>query len=60
MLTYAGTVLMVLVTIIYLGRMKAFDHMRGIRRKFPQPAFLFSLFIFLVGVLAIYFLSIDG
>jgi putative membrane protein len=58
-LTIVGTVLMTIVTGLYVVRMGALDRMRGRRSRVPEPGTLLSVFICLLGALAIYFLSLE-
>jgi len=57
LLTIAATALMVLVTIIYVWRMKQLVRMRSTKEKLPSPTIILSIFQCLVGGLAIYFLD---
>jgi putative membrane protein len=57
LLTIGGTFLMMLTTFLYIRRMRALNLMRGEKSKLPPPGVLISLFICLIGVLAIYFLT---
>lgn len=56
-LTIVGTVLMFVVTILYIRRIRELKQMVGIKGKFPEPGVILSIFICLLGGLAIYFLS---
>jgi len=57
LLTITGTVLIVLTTVIYIRGTAQLNQMNGIKRKMPAPATILSIFICLLGALAIYFLS---
>lgn len=58
LLTITSTLLMMIATGIYINRMRELNKMRGIKIKLLAPATILSVFICLVGFLAIYFLSI--
>jgi uncharacterized membrane protein YidH (DUF202 family) len=58
LLTITSTVLMIIVTAIYARRAKQLNQMRGIKEKMPAPAIILSVFMCLLGALAIYFLSV--
>jgi putative membrane protein len=57
LLTLAGTVLITLTTILYIIRIRELALVRGRRNKIPNPGSLISIFIILIGVLAIYSLT---
>lgn len=57
LLTSAGTVLITLTTILYIIRIRELTLVRGRRNKIPNPGSLISIFIILIGVLAIYSLT---
>jgi putative membrane protein len=54
LLTSTGTALMTFVTFLYIIRIRELTTMRGRRNSFPQPGTLISIFIIVIGVLAIY------
>lgn len=56
-LTIVGTVLMVVVTIVFIRRNRELKEMLGIKARFPAPGIMLAIFICLLGVLAIYFLT---
>lgn len=58
LLTITSTLLMIITTIIYVRRMKQLNRMRGIKTDLPPPTTALSIFICLLGALAIYFLHI--
>ena len=57
LLTSAGTVLITLTTILYIIRIRELTLVRGRSNKIPNPGTLISIFIILIGVLAIYSLT---
>ena len=57
LLTITGTVFMLLVTVIYCKRLKELTRMRSLKEKIPSATMLLSVFVCLVGGLAIYFLN---
>ena len=58
LLTITATVLMAIVTVIYVRRMRQLNRMRGIKIGLPAPTTVLSAFVCFLGVLAIYFLRI--
>jgi len=59
LLTVTGTALMVIATGIYIRRMAQLNQRNGIKKKWPAPATILSIFICLLGALAIYFLNVS-
>jgi uncharacterized membrane protein YidH (DUF202 family) len=57
LLTGGGTFLMMLTTVIYVLRTRELNLMRGAKSKFSSPGILISVYISLIGTLAIYFLT---
>jgi uncharacterized membrane protein YidH (DUF202 family) len=57
LLTSTGTLLMIITTGIYIRRMKQLNLMNGIKKKWPAPGTILSVFICLLGGFAIWFLS---
>jgi len=57
LLTISGTFTMVLVSIIYLRRMKELYKLGKLRRKLSYPVLILSIVITFFGVIVIYFLS---
>jgi len=57
LLTISGTFTMVLVSIIYLRRMKELYKLGRLRRKLSYPVLLLSFVITFFGVIVIYFLT---
>jgi len=57
LLTISGTFTMVLVSIIYLRRMKELYQLGKLRRKLSYPVLILSIVITFFGVIVIYFLS---
>ena len=57
LLTISGTFTMVLVSIIYLRRMKELYKLGRMRRKLSYPVLILSFVITFFGVIVIYFLS---
>ena len=59
MITSVGTLLMVVVTILYLRRNWKLVEMNGARKSYLDPAFLLSALTVVVGVMLSYFIAID-
>ena len=59
LLTSAGTALITLATVLYIKRMRELLLMRGRRNNLFQPGTLISVFIIVIGALAIYSLTFD-
>ena len=59
LLTSAGTALITLATVLYIVRMHKLSLMRGRRTTILQPGTLISIFMIVVGALAIYSLTFD-
>ena len=59
LLTSAGTALITLATIHYIIRIRELTLMRGRRNNLLQPGTLISIFIIVIGALAIYSLTFD-
>lgn len=59
LLTSAGTALITLATVLYIVRMNKLSLMRGRRTTILQPGTLISIFMIVVGALAIYSLTFD-
>jgi uncharacterized membrane protein YidH (DUF202 family) len=57
LLTIGGTTLMIITCILYIPRIRELNLMQGVKKKFPAPGVLISLFMCLIGSLAIYFLT---
>jgi len=57
LLTIGGTLLLALVTIIFILRIRELNHIRSLKSIFPSPGVLISVFICFVGALAIYSLT---
>jgi putative membrane protein len=57
MLTSAGTALITLATVNYILRIRELSMMRGRKNNLLQPGILISVFIILIGALAIYSLT---
>jgi putative membrane protein len=57
LLTSTGTALMTFVTLLYILRIRELTSMRGRRNNIPQPGTLISIFMIVVGALAIYSLT---
>jgi putative membrane protein len=57
LLTIGGTAMMAFATILYILRLRELTVMRGLRNKLPQPGVLISIFLCIVGGLAIYSLT---
>ena len=60
LLTSTGTALMAFVTFLFILRMKELKSMRTSRHNLPQPGTLISIFIIVVGALAIFSLAYSG
>lgn len=58
LLTSGGTVLIALVTVYYIIRIWQLSEMLGKRNKLLYPGTLASVFMCIVGVLSVYFLTI--
>ena len=56
-LTIVGTVLMFVVTIVYIRRVRELKQMVSLKTRFPEPGIMLAIFICILGGLAIYFLS---
>ena len=59
LLTSAGTALITLATVLYIVRMHKLSLMRGSRTTILQPGTLISIFMIVIGALAIYSLIYD-
>ena len=59
LLTSAGTALITLATIHYIIRIRELTLMRGMKNNLLQPGTLISIFIIVIGALAIYSLTFD-
>jgi uncharacterized membrane protein YidH (DUF202 family) len=59
LLTSAGTALITLTTVLYIARMHKLSLMRGSRTTILQPGTLISIFMIVIGALAIYSLIYD-
>ena len=57
--TSIGTLLMVIVTILYFNRSKKLGRMRGNRKTFFAPGFLISAVTVMVGMLLIWIMAIS-
>jgi putative membrane protein len=57
LLTSGGTLMMIFTTVLYILRTRELNLMRGAKTNLPTPGSLISLFICLIGALAIYFLT---
>jgi uncharacterized membrane protein YidH (DUF202 family) len=57
-LTISGTLLIVMVTIFYVKRTGELNLVRGKKRTLAVPGLFLSLLVFVVGFLAIFFMSI--
>jgi len=57
LLTSAGTALITYTTVLYINRMRELALMRGKRNNLLQPGTLISVFIVVIGALAIYSLT---
>ena len=60
LLTSTGTALMAFVTFLFILRMKELKSMRTSRNNLPQPGTLISIFMIVVGALAIFSLAYSG
>ena len=56
-LTIVGTVLMFVVTIVYIRRIRELKQMVSVKARFPEPGIMLAIFICILGNLAVYFLS---
>ena len=56
-LTIVGTVLMFVVTIVYIRRIRELKQMVSVKARFPEPGIMLAIFICILGILAVYFLS---
>jgi putative membrane protein len=59
MITGLGTLLMVLVTIIYSRRAVKLARMKGTRKSFLAPGFLISVLTIIIGVVLLYFIYLS-
>lgn len=59
LLTIAGTALITLATILYMIRIHKLSLMRGKKTTLLQPGILISIFMIVIGALAIYSLTFD-
>jgi len=59
LLTSAGTALITLATVLYIIRIRELSLMRGRKNSLLQPGTLISIFIIVIGALAIYSLTFD-
>ena len=57
LLTSTGTALMAFVTFLFILRTRELKSIRTSRNNFPQPGTLISIFMIVVGALAIYSLT---
>jgi putative membrane protein len=60
LITGLGSVLMVMVTINYGFRARKLAGMKGGKKSFLAPGFLLSIVTIFVGILLLYFMSLDG
>ena len=56
-LTIVGTVLMFVVTIVYIRRIRELKQMVSVKARFPEPGIMLAIFICILGIFAVYFLS---
>ena len=60
LLTITATIFMVIVTVLYIGRMGELNLMNGVVKKIPSLGTLLSIFIYFLGGLAVYFLLLPS
>ena len=59
LLTITGTLLMIFASLVFIKNINQLDRMGNSKRKLPTAATILSIFVCLLGGLAIYFLSIS-